>query len=406
MTNLDDRTTERTYKSILFEVMPLAVGAERSVAGRIDVRGLFYACRRLYLSHPERPYTREQRYAQAKKNPEHILDYDYFNNQIIPHYEREYGEIEGLSRDPRGHLYEAHTGEEDEGQEIGTRFVEDFEPPEHYYDKVLYVEKHGIAQGLIDLGLGRRYDMAIVAAQGYGTVANRDLLRRFADEGYQVFVLHDCDVDGYGIIANLREGNERASGLESGVIDLGMSLADALAFDPPLLGEEAKRQKAIPSATAAHLTDEEYRMFVGRRRNQKVFEYKRYELNEIPARQRAPFVARQLVANGVRPKVIAPDRYLGETALEMRDLDISSVIRMAVDEIVDTDGIVEALLPRFRERYGLEDTAVLREEIEHAFERRPLSSWRGVLLQRIENSGRSLREEIEDAVREQIAANI
>lgn len=397
---------ERTYKSVLFEVLPAALAEERSVSGRIDVRGLFYAARRLYLAHKERPYGREARLAARKKEPEEILAYDYFNNQIIPAYEREVAEIDGLTREARSHLHEAHTPEAEDAGEIGTEFVGEFEAPDYFYDKILYIEKHGIAQGLIDLGLGRRYDMAIIASRGYATEADRRLLERFDKEGHQIFVLHDCDIDGYGILANLRAGNERMPDLTVEAIDLGMSLDAALAFDPPLIGEEATRQKAIPDTTAAQLTEGELLMFTGRQRNRKVWEYKRYELNEIPAEMREPFVERQLRANGVRPKVIAPESYLAESAGAMRDADIGLEVSLAVGEILDTDAIVEALLPRFRELYGVEDAAELREHIREAFIVCPHASWRGVLRRRIQEAGRSLREEIEAAVREEIISKL
>ncbi len=104
MSKVGDDPKERTYKSVLFEIMPEAIAAERSASGRIDLRGLFYACRRLYLAHPERPRGREARLASSKKNPEHILEYGYFGNRIIPDYEEERDEIEGLLREPRGRI--------------------------------------------------------------------------------------------------------------------------------------------------------------------------------------------------------------------------------------------------------------------------------------------------------------
>ncbi len=67
MGNVGNVGGEHTYKGLLFEVLPEAIAAERSTSGRIDLRGLFYACRRLYLSHPERPRGREARYAASKK---------------------------------------------------------------------------------------------------------------------------------------------------------------------------------------------------------------------------------------------------------------------------------------------------------------------------------------------------
>ena len=392
-------TPERTYKSILFEVLPEAIEAERAVSGRIDMRGLFYACRRLYLNHAERPHGREEHYAAKKKSPEHILEYDYFNNQIIPAYEREYGEIEGLVRDARGHLHEAHTGED--AREIGTEFITEFETPDYYYDKVLYVEKHGIALGLVDQGLGQRYDMAIVASKGYGTEADRALLRMFDEEGYQVFVLHDCDIDGFGILANLQDGNERVDGLFGEVIDLGMRLTDAREMG--MLGEEATRQKALSWSMVSYLTDEERALFRGTRRNAKVWEYTRFELNEIPAAQRLPFVVRKLEAAEVGPKVIPPDDYLGDTAEYSRDSDIETEVDLAIERVLDVDEIKAALLERFRGRYDLSD---LREHVEHGLRARPRSSWRSVLVRRIGEQGSVLSGEIEDAVRSEIETAI
>ncbi len=376
-------------------MLPEAVAAERSTSGRIDLRGLFYACRRLYLSHPERPRGREAHYAASKKHPEHILEYGYFSNDIVPAYEAERGKIEGLVLEPRGHLHEAHAI--DDAHEVGTEFVAEFEPPDYYYDKVLYVEKHGIAQDLVDQGLGQRHDMAILASKGYGTVANRELLEKFADEGYEVYVLHDCDVDGFGILANLQDGNSRAAGLAGAAVDLGMRLQDGRALG--LLGEEAIRKKELPASFVTYLTDEELDLFTGTRRTPKSWEYKRFELNEIPAELRLPFVERKLEEAGVGPKVTPPDDYLQEAAEDGRDDDIETEASMAIDRVLDADEIKARIIERFRDRYALDG---LRDHVEQGLERRPRSSWRSVLGAMIDAEGGRLRGEIEAAVRDEI----
>jgi hypothetical protein len=391
MGNVGNVGGERTYKGLLFEVMPAAIAAERSVSGRIDLRGLFYACRRLYLSHPERPRGLEKRLASSKKNSKHILEYSYFGNQIIPEYERQYGEIVGLTRDVRGHLHEAHTVDDD-AREIGTEFVSGFDPPDYYYDKVLYVEKHGIAQGLVDEGLGKHYDMAVLASKGYGTEADRNLLRKFAEEDYEVYVLHDCDVDGFGILANLQNGNARVDGLDVAAVDLGMRLEDALALG--LDGEEATRQKALPASFVTYLTDEELDLFTGIQRNAKAWEYTRFELNEIPSEQRLPFVERKLREAGVGPKVIPPDPYLDRTANFYRDYDLEERIREAVAQAVG-DEVVERLLPALRDRY---DTGDLRAWIEDRFDGGSAWSWRQVVDRRMGKQGSTLVPEIEAEV--------
>jgi hypothetical protein len=391
VSNVGDGHKERTYKSVLFEVLPEAISAERSVSGRIDVRGLFYACRRLYLSHPERPRSLEARLAASKKS-DHILEYSYFNNDVVPDYEDEYGEIAGLVRDVRGHLHEAHTAD-DEAREIGTEFVAEFVPPDYYYDKVLYVEKHGIAQGLVDQRIGQRYDMAVLASKGYGTEADRKLLQMYGEEGYEVYVLHDCDIDGFGILANLQDGNSRVGGLDVPAVDLGMRLTDAR--DLGMLGEEATRQKALSESSVAYMTNDELLLFTGTRRNAKVWEYTRFELNEIPADQRLPFVERKLQAAGAGPKVIPPDSYLHDTADFYRHYDLDDRIRDAIARAVG-DEVVERLLPRFRPRY---DTADARGWVEDEFSGRSEMSWRSVLYGNILDQGARLEDEIEDEVR-------
>jgi hypothetical protein len=393
---------ERTYKSILLEVLPDAIQAERSVAGRLDARGLFYAARRLYLAHDERPREREERLLAEKKSL-HILDYSYFNNNIIPEFEAEHGEIDGLTREPRGHLHEVHTYK-DEGQEIGTEFLSTYWVPPYYFDKVIFIEKHGVALGLVDEGLGEKYDAAIVASRGYGTEADRRLLQRFADEGYQLFIVHDCDIDGYGILSNLRNGNERVGGVDGEVIDLGLSLEHASWYG--LIGEEATRQKAIPFETVAQLTEDELRLFTGTQRTRKSWQYTRFELNELPSEERLPFVERQLTANGVRPKVIPPDDYLGDTARQYARSDLEDRARDAILDAVGADQIIDALLDEYEDRYTYGDPDALRRHIAEVFQSQPRRSWRNVLLDRIAQLGLPLRYDLRDDVVPHIRDNL
>jgi hypothetical protein len=307
----------RTYKSIMYEVMEQAIEAERAPSGRLDVRGLFYACRRLYLNHPERPREREAYYAARKKGPDNPLEFHYFKNDITVAYQRDVAEIEGLDRKAMSDIYQTHTLDDD-WQKIATSFVEDFEAPPYYYDKVLFVEKRGVAEDLAEAELGEAWDLAIIASPGFGSEADRNLLRLFADEGYQILVLHDLDVNGMAILANIQDGNHRVGGVDGEVVDLGLRLSDlpdldrrvreetGIGFD----GEDATRQKALPETILDHLTPEEFVLLTGTRRNKKVFEYKRYEINEIPASMRVPFVERKLEAAGLVRKVVPPESYL------------------------------------------------------------------------------------------------
>jgi hypothetical protein len=397
----------RTYKSIMYEVMPQAIEAERAASGRVDVRGLFYACRRLYLNHPERPRAREAHFAARKKGPENPLEFHYFKNQITVDYQRDVEEIEGLDRKALSDIYQSHTIDDD-WHKIATTFVEDFEAPDYYYDKVLFVEKRGVAEDLAEAGLGESWDLAIIASPGFGSEADRNLLRLFADEGYQILVLHDLDVNGLAILANIQDGNDRVGGVDGEVVDLGLRLADIPDLDRRVRGEtgigfdgeDATRQKALPETILHHVTPEEAVLLTGTRRNQKVWEYKRYELNEIPAAMRIPFVERKLDAAGLVRKVIPPESYLGETASFMVESDIESETEWAIARIL-ANAIKANMVERFADRYDLDDLlGYVRRELDKS----PSSSWRSVVRSKIGSQGYALRGEIEAAVREYLPA--
>jgi hypothetical protein len=307
----------RTYKSIMYEIMPEAIESERAPSGRLDVRGLYYACRRLYLNHPDRPRRREAYYAARKKGAENPLEFAYFKNKITVHYQQDVEEIEGLDRKAMSDIYQSHTVDND-WNKIATSFVEDFEPPPYYYDKVLFVEKRGVAEDLAEAGLGESWDMAIIASPGFGSEADRTLLRLFSEEGYQILVLHDLDVNGLAILANIQDGNDRVGGVDGEVVDLGLRLSDVPDLDSRVRyeagvgfgGEDATRKKGLPATILPYATPEEINLLAGVRRNSKTWDYRRYELNEIPSSMRVPFVERRLEAAGIGRKVIPPESYL------------------------------------------------------------------------------------------------
>ena len=330
---------------------------------------------------------------RRKKDPERVIDYHYFSQRLVPAYEDEHGEIPGLVLDPRGHLHEAHPGYGDEPHEVGTEFVAKFVPPDYEYDKVLYVEKHGFAQTLVDDQLGQRNDMAILASKGYGTVANRELLEKFADEGYEVYVLHDCDIDGFGILANLQLGNGRAAGLYEAAVDLGLRLEDAREMG--LLGEEIVRKKSIPEGVVTYVTDEESALFTGTQIGPKEWMTTRVELNEIPSDERVAFVERRLEAAGVGPKVVPPDDYLRAQAERLRDHDLDDRIRDALMEAVG-DEVVSRLMPVFGDDYDLDGAG---DRLEDEFSVPSELSWRAVVYGEIYVQGRRLEDAIREAVR-------
>lgn len=67
------------------------------------------------------------------------LNYNYFC-QVITDYEANYGEIEGMYRDPRGTLYHPHTGEK---IPLVTIAVQKYNRPTWTFNKTIFIEKEG-----------------------------------------------------------------------------------------------------------------------------------------------------------------------------------------------------------------------------------------------------------------------
>ena len=214
---------QMSIKDAVFQVLPKA----KAAAGKIvDVRTLFYKVRPLI---------------QSLTDAE--LGYSYFAQTLVPEYQRTVAKLDGLYYEGRGELRHPHDGLV---IKLGTREVEAYIPPSWQFDKVLYIEKTGLAEQLEPYELGQRYDMAVIYGKGYAVTACRDLLALFSEiTDMKIFVLHDADIDGYVIARTLGEATRRMPDHNIDVIDLGLT---ALQADEIGLETEAfTRRKALPA---------------------------------------------------------------------------------------------------------------------------------------------------------------
>ena len=85
--------------------------------------------------------------------------------------------------------HEPHSGK---SIQLGTTQVANYAAPVHLYDKVLLVEKVGLLPVLLAARLGERYDLAIMATNGYSPEAARVLAAQLHGRGFLVFTLHDA----------------------------------------------------------------------------------------------------------------------------------------------------------------------------------------------------------------------
>ena len=169
-----------SIKEAVFEVLPEAKAAAGDV---VSARTLYYKVRPLI-----------QQFTDAE------VGYAYFSQTLLPEYERTVAPLPGLYYEPRGELHHPH---DDRVIPLGTREVEAYTPPSWQFDKVLYIEKQGLAAQLAPYRLGQRYDMAVIYGKGYSPTACRNLLARSDIRDMKLFVVHDADLDGYNIARTL-----------------------------------------------------------------------------------------------------------------------------------------------------------------------------------------------------------
>jgi hypothetical protein len=349
----------------------------------------------------EYPVSSRNLYYQVRRFMQHLtekeLDYDYFSQDLLIQYRDAHGPIAGLYYDPRGVLYEPHTGK---ALPLGTREVEGYEFPAWLYDKILYVEKKGLWPILQAARLAERYDMAVIAAEGYATEATR-LLFAQAEQGrnYQLLVLHDVDPYGYNIARTLREETRRMPGYSVEVIDLGLKLEEALAMD--LAEEEFTRRIAIPEELV--LTDTEREYFEGRRVGQRAWLCRRIELNALTAPALVAYIEAHLEQAGVRGKVIPPDDVLSRLAREAYRQHITRWTQRTVEELLALDTIRDALAEALASRFPLEQA---RQWIEEAWARKPTLSWRDALDTKLGARLREVSAEAKAALRDKVAETV
>jgi hypothetical protein len=370
-----ERPPRWSQKEIVFSVLPQAM---RNAGSSFSARDLYYAVRPLYQHHIG--YERKE------------LKYSYFSQTLLTQYQEEHGEISGLWRDPRGNLHEPHSGK---SISLGTREVAAYEFPKYQFDKILYVEKEGEIPKLKAARLAEKYDMAIVGGKGYPTEAVRDLFSHAEGGDYQLFVFHDADIDGYNIARVLGEETRRMPYHNVNVVDIGLTVDDALEMGLP--GERFNRKADMPWEIAIRLNETEEAHF----RNLQ----QRFELNAIlPDMRRIEYIERKLQENGVRSKLIPPDDALKDLREKMYRDKVEAWTEEIIAQMLKIDELKQKVANAFMERFGLDGA---REWIEKGFEEDCFMSWREVLDTTLEKLYEDDHAQVvSDAVREHVRKSV
>lgn len=221
--------------------------------------------------------------------------------------------------------------------------------------------------------LAERYDMAVIAAEGYATQAARILFQRAErDRDYQLFVLHDADPYGYNIARTLREETRRVRNYHVDVIDIGLKLEDAVEMG--LQFEEFTWQQDIPQGVKESLTDLEKECFIGRQAGKKSWICRRVELNAMSAPQLVAYIEDKLAEYGAAQKVLPPEG----TVTSFAEAVFSESIRnLAERQIMDLLNVPE-LVRRALEEAGSADFGGLHERLAAKLAANPPESWRSL----------------------------
>jgi len=309
------------------------------------------------------------------------LDAKYVEQTLIPAWQQDHGPITGLYYDPRGELHEPHGGPT---TRLGTREVAAYKPPSWSYDKILVVEKKGLWLTLEASRIAERYDMAVIASEGFSSTGCRELLASMPPGGVTIFSLHDADPSGYILSAILGEETVRMPGHSVEVRDIGLTVGDSIRLG--LESEEFTRSRALPERLLGRLDETELEWFTGTAvgwkadrktggRKPSQWRCRRTELNAFTSPEMLAYIESALDAAGA-VKLVPPVTVLRKQARATYEDQAAARVRRTLDRLIDMDGIVRdaARIARRRGRPGAS-----RGAVRSGLDARRDQSWRAAI---------------------------
>lgn len=137
-------------------------------------------------------------------------------------------------RDPRGTMYEPHSGRT---LRLGTADVRKFNVKKWEGHTIIFVEKENLASLMRSMGVHRRWDAIIIGSKGFAVESIREVLQKYKQllgGMVKVVCLHDADPAGYLIGYDLANNLPRfGNNVDVQVIDVGLSVEEAYENDWP-----------------------------------------------------------------------------------------------------------------------------------------------------------------------------
>ena len=181
--------------------------------------------------------------------------------------------------------------------------------PTNRFNAVLFMEKEGFTQILMEAGIFEKYDMAFMSTKGLPTDASCDLNKAFGNN-VKIFALCDFDLAGFKIVRTLRKGTQLTTG--SDIIDMGLRLKDVqymgLESEPVTYNQRKDPKEYLRECGA---TEKECKFLVesGDSYFKRSWNGQRVELNMMTSEQLIEFIEKKLEEHGVE-KVIPEEPVL------------------------------------------------------------------------------------------------
>ena len=331
------------------------------------------------------------------------LTYNYFSQNLLIQFWQEKGRNPLIYNDPRGVLYAPHS---EDVLQFGTFEVDQYIFPEHEYNKILYLEKKGLWHTIKASGLHKKYDMAVIAGEGYASEAVRVLLEKAqAGQDYTIFVLHDADPDGYNIARTISEKTKRMPDHNIEVIDLGLTVHDAIEME--LSSETFTRKKELASDLKLNAIELDY--FRGELKEtgtKKNWVCKRIELNAMSAGQLVAYIdagiSRAIGERNLEKKVVPPEAVLSDTAGRLFEHNLGKKVDQYITELLQVDKLKSSLLASV----GGFDDREFNQEVTGYLVNNELKTWGHSMQVIVDGKMNELNETIQTSIKELVTSAI
>jgi hypothetical protein len=293
------------------------------------------------------------------------LQWENFS-KIVELYAVEFGEEVMSYKDPRGSLFIPHTHER---IPLGTLNVEKFDRPQWRFNKLLFIEKEGFHEALIEVGWPDRHDVTLITSKGQPTDAVHVAICRIGltGEPVQILALHDADCAGSKMIEVLRDEARSRAGDSIEIIDLGLGLEEAveLAQQGIVEIEDVRYEKVQP--VGSHVSDDWAHWL----------QTHRVELNVFTTAQFIDWLDEKMAEHG-NGRLIPPDTVLSRALTD----DVREELHQRITEKIlaeaDLGGQVETELEKIKPQ--IEQRAEsLAEQVADELDEEPQQAWSNVV---------------------------